>query len=348
MIKICLREAERMFLSPVKEKLSVPYPELFSLLKKAEVVLDDKAVDESCLVSHEHPVYRCDTFDEAVSNLTILATKRLEGYYIPGTNISYIVVALRVFARMSEAGFAEGEQLAGFAWVFVRQELATVEEIRAICGDYVGNFVSDEQKTEYENYTVYHYRRLLRLKFLQIETAVLLTILHKLRREHDRAFIQDNPMPRRYAEKGIEWDEYAEEHVEEDCEEWSREIEHEYNVNGDILWNNIKEHHPYNDDDLIYHKSGYAYLYDIHNGYFAGIDREKYREEYKEYCDRAQELFWKRFGVKYEDIEGELYHLFTNGIGSDYNGCNDIIYDIDIINKKSIEWNHNYLHHMLL
>lgn len=338
-----------MFLSPVKQKLSVPYPELFSLLKKSDGVLHDKVVDESSLVSHEHPVYRCDTYDEAVSALTMLATKRLEGYYIPGTNIPYIVVALRTFARMSEAGFAEGEQLAGFAWVLVRQKFATMEEIREICGDYVGNFVSEEHKTEYENYTICHYRQSLQIKFLQIEMAVLMTILHKLRKEHDRAFIKENPMPRQYAEKGIEWDEDAEEAIEaESCEEWNREIEYEYDVNGEIMWDYIKPHHPYDDDNLVYHKIGYTRLYEIHSGYLADISREKYREEYKTYCDRAQELFWKRFGVKYEDIEDELYQLFTNNFGNEYCGCNDILYDIDIINKNSIAWSHGYLHYMLL
>ena len=47
-----------MFLSPVKEKLSVPYPELFSLLERSDGILYDKVVDESSLISHEHPVYR--------------------------------------------------------------------------------------------------------------------------------------------------------------------------------------------------------------------------------------------------------------------------------------------------
>ena len=41
-----------MFLSPVKQKLSVPYPELFSLLKKSDGVLHDKVVDESSLDSY--------------------------------------------------------------------------------------------------------------------------------------------------------------------------------------------------------------------------------------------------------------------------------------------------------
>lgn len=339
-----------MFLSPVKEKLSVPYPELFSLLERSDGILYDKVVDESSLISHEHPVYRCDTYDEAVSLLTILATKRLEGYYIPGTKIPYIVVALRVFARMSEAGFSEGEQLAGFAWVLVRQKFATMEEICEICGDYVGNFVSEEHKTEYENYTICYYRHALQQKFLQIEMAVVMTILHKLRREHDRAFMKENPMPRRYAEKGVEWDENEElaDFDEESCEEWDRELELEYDVDGEPIWYHIKPHHPYDDDDLVYHKYGYARIYDIHDSYFAGIDIEKYRDEYKAYCDRSQELFWKRFGVKYEDIEDELYQLFTNNIGDVYCECNDILYDIDIINKNSIAWSHGYLRYMLL
>ncbi len=338
-----------MFLSPVKEKLSVPYPELFPLLEKADGILCDKVVDKSCLVSHEHPVYRCDTFDEAVSVLTMLATERLQGYYIPGTNIPYIVVALRVFARMSEAGFSEGEQLAGLAWVLVRQRFATMEEIREICGDYVGNFVNEEYKTEYENYTICHYRRSIQTKFLQIEMAVLMTILHKLRKEHDRAFAKENPVPRAYAEKGIEWDENAEESIEADpYEEWNREIEYEYDVDGEPIWYHIKPHHPYDKDDLVYHKSGYTRLYEVHNGYLADIDTEKYREEYMEYCDRAQALFWKRFGVKYEDIEDKLYQLFTNNGGHEYCECNDILYDIDIINKNSIEWSHGYLNYMLL
>jgi hypothetical protein len=316
-----------MFLSPVKEKLSVPYPELFSLLERSDGILYDKVVDESSLISHEHPVYRCDTYDEAVSLLTILATKRLEGYYIPGTKIPYIVVALRVFARMSEAGFSEGEQLAGFAWVLVRQKFATMEEICEICGDYVGNFVSEEHKTEYENYTICHYRHALQQKFLQIEMAVVMTILHKLRREHDRAFIKENPMPRRYAEKGVEWDENEElaDYDEESCDCWEQDIEPECNVDGEPIWYHIKPHHPYDDNDLVYHKSGYARIYEVHNGYLADIDIEKYREEYKAYCDRSQELFWKRFGVKYEDIEDELYQLFTNNIGDVYCECNDIL-----------------------
>ena len=338
-----------MFLSPVKEKLSVPYPELFSLLERSDGILYDKVVDESSLISHEHPVYRCDTYDEAVSLLTILATKRLEGYYIPGTKIPYIVVALRVFARMSEAGFSEGEQLAGFAWVLVRQKFATMEEICEICGDYVGNFVSEEHKTEYENYTICYYRHALQQKFLQIEMAVVMTILHKLRKEHDRAFMKENPMPRRYAEKGVEWDENEElaDFDEESCDCWERDIEPECNVDGEPIWYHIKPHHPYDDNDLVYHKSGYARIYEVHNGYLADIDIEKYREEYKAYCDRSQELFWKRFGVKYEDIEEELYLLFTNNRGEVYCGCNDILYDIDIINKNSIAWSHGYLHHML-
>ena len=58
-----------MFLSPVKEKLSGPYPELFSLLEKADGVLCNKMLDESYPISHEHPVFRCDTFDEAVSEI---------------------------------------------------------------------------------------------------------------------------------------------------------------------------------------------------------------------------------------------------------------------------------------
>lgn len=344
-------EGKQMFLSPVKEKLSVSYPELFSLLEKADGILYDKVVDESSLVSHEHPIYRCDTYDEAISLLTILATKRLEGYYIPGTNIPYIVVALRVFARMSEAGFSEGEQLAGFAWVLVRQKFATMEEIREICGDYVGNFVSEEHKTDYENYTISYYRHSLQSKFFQIEMAVLMTILRKLRKEHDRAFIKENPMPEPYAEKGVEWDVDADTEVDDYddgyCEEWNRELDLDCDIDGETIWDRIKPNHPYDDDDLVYHKSGYARIYDIRYSYLADINIEKYREEYKAYCDRAQELFWKRFGVKYEDIEEELYLLFTNNIGEVYCGCNDILYDIDIINKNSIAWSHGYLHHML-
>ena len=138
-----------MFLSPVKEKLSVQYPEMLEVLGDANERLHDELIDKSYFVSREHPVSRCDNYDRALPKLIQLAAERTDGYFVPGTDVPYLTVILRTFGRLIETGFAVGEQLAGVAWLLVQHQFASFEEIHTICGDYAANFVSSENNTDY-------------------------------------------------------------------------------------------------------------------------------------------------------------------------------------------------------
>lgn len=363
-----------MFLSPVKEKLSVQYPEMLEVLGEANERLHDELIDKSYFVSREHPVYRCDNYDRVLPKLIQLAAERTDGYFVPGTDVPYLTVILRTFGRLIETGFAVGEQLAGVAWLLVQHQFASFEEIHTICGDYAANFVSSENKTDYENYTVCYYRYSLQNKFCQIEAGVVLTILRGLRKKHDRAFLAKYPKPIKYLQRCKEeeieedhrhkiardgepdpendeyydFDEYEKYYYKikygnkNDCYSMEDEYDEDIYDYDEDLGIDIKVGvNEYGENDLAYHRDGYTYLSD-EKGKFI------YTAQYMNYCDRCQELFWKRFGVSYQELEKYLYEIFSTTSGLIGTDCNDAIYNIDYLNQESIRWNHGYLHAMLM
>ena len=85
-----------------------------------------------------------------------------------------------------------------------------------------------------------------------------------------------------------------------------------------------------NHGGLSYYKKGffnqeYTEYEDDH--YPGEVVKYLYTTEYKDYCDKCRDLFWKRFGLTYEKAEQILIKLFWDG-SSPWNPVNDLLYEV--------------------
>lgn len=328
-----------MLLAPIKYKLQLSDSKLADLYEVGECYTES-SLGKHCRDLHtdfSYPAeYMCQDFGQAITRLLLMVAERTSGYCIPGTNFPYVVIAMRMFAKMGSLRANYEHQLAGLAWVLVYHKFATVEEIREICGDYVAELVTvnhNPNKLQTDDNSIFSveitdiYRKFtgIQRKFIRIETSLLLDVLRNIRTNHDCAFREANPEPIDYLYEDIERVGYMMYVENQECyyDSGFRRCDGEYNYyDGDIDCDYSDMNH--------YFSKGYR-IYECKKdefGHIRGAVLEvPYTPEYMEYCDKCRDLFWQRFGLKYEDVEKMLITIFWDG-KSPWNPVNDLLYEV--------------------
>lgn len=346
-----------MLLEPVNRKLAIRDPKLEDLYKARECHRSE-FWGKPYRHSPYRDTYRCSDLNRASSLLISLAVERTDGYFIPGTDLPYILLAMRVLAEMNKLNALDEHQLAGLAWVLVYHKFASVEEVREICGDYIAELVTvtryrrDEKnmddfflviddKDEPDTFIVLDE---IQQRFMRVETALILDVLKNIRIKHDIMFCRENPKPNEYV-----WEEAStigynsqDDDDREDNEILDDDEAEKYGCfwpgyDGPYCRRTIEYDYRYYSaadreySGLFYYKKGFCnqehkeYEY----GYMPGdIVKYPYTSEYMAYCDTCRDLFWQRFGLTYEEVESTLIKLFWDG-SSPWNPLNDLLYEVE-------------------
>lgn len=279
---------------------------------------------------------QCPQSEDMLTSAIIMATKRLEGYVIPHTNIPYIMVVLRSLSDM-ECCLSQEHQVASILRVLVNSGLATYKEIEARYGKTVGDIIYDadhekfyarcedryyreamddwynEQHEEYTDIRQHDWRETYGI-LDTMEEASLLILLAKSRLRHDKVFQEENPMPERFIRSKEE---------KSDCDRCDVGSCRGYDAvrerwNEDMKW-------------LWYIRRGYTYV-KYACPYYEYMDEEwkslryDYTPEYMAYCDRCSEEFWQQFGMTNEKAQDMLEFYFPR-ISKD-DGLNDALYHL--------------------
>lgn len=155
-------------------------------------------------------------YKDPLTSAIIFAAKKLDGAYIPGTQVPYIMVALKNLLDLNRCE-SKYHQLAAILSIFPTYGRTTYREIEDIFGINVSNmiYLDHKEKKPYEiisywkTFAFYKeedwddwnesklpdFWRPEEISMKLFTDVALLGVLAKLRKEHDKEFIKNNPRP---------------------------------------------------------------------------------------------------------------------------------------------------------